>query len=235
MKKLILTSIVALLPIVGNAGVLAITKDSGQISESVKSGSGTDINPTRFYISIKGGNNSLSGTFGGDSDNVDSGIDFDGASTGVFTGSIGFDLGTPRVRWEFELSKVSAGDIEFAEPYTDLLHGNIGYTSYMINFIPYFRINNTSSVLLTLGLGGASVDFTDTDDADAFNLKSSGGFAVNLGLGLDIKLSDHFSIIPEFKYNGIIASTTYKNMYVTGTDNLYISNFQALLGMRLTF
>jgi len=238
MKAIIYAPILALVIIgTANAGVLPTAGSNSAKSDATAAAPAQKPTrtsaPTDFYIAAKGGFNSLSGSFSFDSN--DPGVGFNGGGSALFGGAVGIDLNSPKVKIEFEVLNVSAKDVKFKDGFGDLMHASVGYTSFMVNAIPYFKINDTLNFNIILGLGGASVNLTDTDEFDLFAIEASGGFAVNLGAGLDIRITDNFSIVPEARFNGIIGSAKIYNAFVHTSPNLFISNVQALIGLKITF
>ena len=96
--------------------------------------------PTRFYISAKGGYNLMYGSMYVDKyDNK--GFSFS-ADKPVFSGALGLDFNRdPSLRVELEIANVAASEAKFSDGWDSKLHADVGYTSYMLNFIPYFKEN----------------------------------------------------------------------------------------------
>ena len=169
----------------------------------------TENNPTRFYISAKGGYNLMYGSMYTDDDNNE-GLTFS-ADRPIFSGTLGIDLNRdPSLRLELELANVAPSKAKFDHGWDSKLHADVGYTSYMLNVIPYFKATDTMDFDIILGLGAASVDFTDTDHDDFLYLQSGKiAFAAKVGIGLDIALTDNFSILPEVQYNLLVTTVFY--------------------------
>lgn len=197
--------------------------------------------PTRFYLSAKGGYNLMFGSIYTDEDD-NAGFNFS-TGTPILSGALGVDFNRdPSLRLELEITNVPASKAKFSDGWDSNLHADVGYTSYMLNFIPYFKMANNTNIYLTFGLGAASIDFTDTDSDDYLYLKSAKiAFSANFGVGLDISLTNNFSILPEVQYN--LLATTIKH----GLANIYIGyveskpqtfvmhNCQFMLGAKYTF
>jgi len=166
-------------------------------------------------------------------------------STGkpIFSGALGVDFNKdPSLRVELEIANVAASKVKFDDDWDSRLHANVGYTSYMLNFIPYFKATDTTTFNLILGLGAASVDFSDTDSDDYLYLQSGKtAFAAKFGIGLDIPLTDNFSILPEAQYNLLVTTVKYglANIYLGYVESeaktFLMHNCQFTIGAKYTF
>lgn len=197
--------------------------------------------PSKFYISVKGGYNLMYGSMY-TAENDNKGFTF---STGkpIFSGALGIDFNkVPSFRVELEIANVAASKAKFDDGWDSKLHTDIGYTSYMLNFIPYLKATDTTTFNIILGLGAASVDFKDTDHNDFFYLQSGKtAFAVKFGIGLDIALTDNFSILPEIQYNLLMTNVKYglANIYFGYVESeaktFLMHNCQFMIGAKYTF
>ena len=122
------------------------------------------------------------------------------------------------------------------------MHADVGYTSYTFNFIPYFKATDTTTFNIILGLGAASIDFTDTDQDDFFYLQSGKtAFVAKMGLGFDIPLTDNFYILPEIQYNLLVTTVKYgyANIYIgyleSEAQTFVMHNCQFTLGAKYRF
>lgn len=197
--------------------------------------------PTRFYISAKGGYNLMYGSMYVDEyDNK--GFNFS-ADKPVFSGALGLDFNRdPSLRVELEIADVAASEAKFSDGWDSKLHADVGYTSYMLNFIPYFKVTENATFNIILGLGAASVDFKDTDHDDYLYLQSGKtAFAAKFGLGFDIPLTDNFSVLPEVQYNLLVTTVKYglANVYIGYVESeektFLMHNCQFMLGAKYTF
>lgn len=197
--------------------------------------------PTRFYISAKGGYNLMYGSMYVDEyDNK--GFSFS-ADKPVFSGALGLDFNRdPSLRVELEIANVATSEAKFNDGWDSKLHADVGYTSYVLNFIPYFKVTDNTTINIILGLGAASVDFTDTDHDDYLYLQSGKtAFAAKFGLGFDIPLTDNFSILPEVQYNLLVTTVKYglANIYIGYVESeektFVMHNCQFILGAKYTF
>lgn len=197
--------------------------------------------PTRFYISAKGGYNLMFGSMYTDEDD-NRGFSFS-ADKPIFSGALGLDFNRdPSLRVELEIANVTASEAKFNDGWDSKLHADVGYTSYMLNFIPYFKVTDNTTINIILGLGAASVDFTDTDHDDYLYLQSGKtAFAAKFGLGFDIPLTDNFSILPEVQYNLLVTTVKYglANIYIGYVESegktFVMHNCQFMLGAKYTF
>lgn len=200
-----------------------------------------DSHPTRFYISAKGGYNLMYGSMYLDEDD-DKGFTF---STGkpIFSGALGLDFNqAPSLRVELEIANVATSKAKFDDGWDSKLHADVGYTSYMLNVIPYFKATDTISFNIILGLGAASIDFSDTDRDDYLYLQSGKiAFAAKVGVGVDIPLTDSFSILPEVQYNLLVTTVKYglANIYLgyvkSEAKTFLMHNCQFTIGAKYTF
>ena len=197
--------------------------------------------PTRFYISAKGGYNLMYGSMYVDEyDNK--GFSFS-VDKPVFSGALGLDFNRdPSLRVELEIANVAASEAKFSDGWDSKLHADVGYTSYMLNFIPYFKVTENATFNIILGLGAASVDFKDTDHDDYLYLQSGKtAFAAKFGLGFDIPLTDNFSVLPEVQYNLLVTTVKYglANIYIGYVESeektFLMHNCQFMLGAKYTF
>lgn len=197
--------------------------------------------PTRFYINAKGGYNLMYGWLYTDEDS-DAGFTFSKGSP-IFSGSVGVDLNyDPSLRIEFEVAHISPSKVKFDDDWDSKLHADVGYTGYVINFIPYFKMGDSVNFDLIIGLGAASMSFSDSDEYDYLNMESGDiAFAANIGIGLDIKVSDNISFTPEARYRLLLTTIKYDIdiPYIGHTelkDNTFLMhNFQFMAGIKYTF
>ena len=196
--------------------------------------------PTDFYISAKGG---YSTSFGMIYTNENNNTGFTFSNSGfMYAGAIGLDFNSPKIRLELEIAGSPSGNAKFGGGWDNELHNTVGYTSYVLNFIPYFKINDTMNFNLIVGLGAASLDFKNTDESDDWRFKvGSTAFAANFGLGLEVKLSESFSILPEFRYN-LLATTVKPSVFIPffgwiegDSQTFLMNNFQLMAGLKYTF
>ena len=200
-----------------------------------------DNHPTKFYISAKGGYNLMYGSMYIDEDD-NKGFTFS-TNKPVFSGALGVDFNNdPSLRVELEIANVATQKVKFNDDWDSKLHAKVGYTSYMLNFIPYFKATDTSTFNIILGLGAASVDFTDTDHDDFLYLQSGKtAFAAKFGLGFDIPLTDNFSILPEIQYNLLVTTVKYgyANIYIgyveSEAETFVMHNCQFMIGAKYAF
>ena len=161
----------------------------------------------------------------------------------IFSGALGLDFNRdPSLRVELEIANVTASEAKFNDSWNSKLHADVGYTSYILNFIPYFKVTDNTTINIILGLGAASVDFTDTDHDDYLYLQSGKtAFAAKFGLGFDIPLTDNFSILPEVQYNLLVTTVKYglANIYIGYVESegktFVMHNCQFMLGAKYTF
>lgn len=200
-----------------------------------------DNHPTKFYISAKGGYNLMYGSMYID-ENDNKGFTFS-TNKPVFSGALGVDFNKdPSIRVELEIANVTTSKVKFDGDWDSELHSKVGYTSYMLNFIPCFKATENATFNIILGLGAASVDFTDTDHDDYLYLQSGKtAFAAKFGLGFDIPLTDNFSILPEVQYNLLVTTVKYglANIYIGYVESegktFAMHNCQFMLGAKYTF
>jgi opacity protein-like surface antigen len=196
--------------------------------------------PTKFYVSAKAGYN-LSFASIYTNENTNSGFTFNGNGA-VFSGALGVDFNRSPIRLELEISNTNVSDVKFADGWDSHFSADVGYTSFIANFIPYFKISDTVNFNLIVGLGGASLKFDFSDSDDTWDIKpSKGAFAFNAGIGLDIKLSDNFVILPEIKYTGLY-TTTKASIYIpyygyaeSDSESFLLHNINFMAGIRYTF
>ncbi len=197
--------------------------------------------PTQFYISAKGGYNYIWGWLYTDDDN-DKGFTFSNGRP-IFSGTLGVDFNyDPSIRIEFEVANMSKSEVKFDDNWDLGLQAKLGYTSYMLNVIPYFKINDNINFDLIIGLGAANLNISNAGADDYIDFKAGNiAFAANFGIGLDIKLTDSLSFLPELKYNFLATTVKYSiaipyfGYYESEENSLIMHNFQLMGGLKYTF
>jgi len=195
--------------------------------------------PTLLYISAKGGYNMMLGQmFVGEDSGNPSGWQFS-KNNPMFVGAVGIDFNRdPSIRLELEIVHNPTTTVKFGKGWDSLLNADVGFTSFAFNFIPYFKINDTMDFNLVVGLGAASLDFKDPDESDFMYMKAGkAAFVFNLGAGLDIKITDNFSILPEFRYSPLMTTIDYNlyGLYKSTGNSFFMHNLQFLAGVKFTF
>jgi len=219
-----------------NAGVLPTATGAGVMAQKPTK---TTL-PTDFYISVKGG---YSYAFGAiyTNEQTNTGFTFSKSSAAV-GGAVGLDFNSPSIRLELELVNSPAKEVVFSGGWNEDLHDKLGFMSYALNFIPYFKINKSIDFTLIIGFGAASLDFKNTDDTDTWRFDvSSVAFVANFGVGLDIKLLESISLSPEIRYN-LLAAPVKPKVYIPywgweegDAQSFLVSNFQFMIGLKYTF
>ncbi|MDL2296066.1 porin family protein [Lachnospiraceae bacterium OttesenSCG-928-E19] len=228
MKKLII--LVMLLGVYSaNAGVISADNAryrysnnySGNVHRTAKEDNKTK---SEFYIMAKAGYNIAAGSiYLTDYDNT--GHNFT-ANAMVFGGVVGVDFNKPSIRLELEVAHVSESDADFESYLEDY---TLAFTAYTFNFVQYFEINKTIELDLMVGIGAASMGLekhSQYDDSKSLPV----AFALNAGIGLDIKLSDSVSFVPQFRYTMLVGGMDWEL-----GNTLMVHNFQFLGGLKYTF
>lgn len=161
----------------------------------------------------------------------------------IFSGAVGVDFNRdPSLRLDFEVANVSKAKVKFDDDWNSKLHADVGYTSYMFNFIPYFKVNDNVNFDIIIGLGAASISLTDTDQEDYLNMEASDtAFAGNFGVGLDMKVTDNISFTPEIRYTFLITTVKYGmdieylGHIETDKETFLMHNFRFMAGLKYTF
>ena len=190
----------------------------------------------QFYIAGKGGFITNSANIG-ISDNGSETLAKTDSSGGTSAGAIGFQFNNTRL--EFEISGNPTKEQNVQSNYFDSI--KFGYTTYSLNLISQAK----NGFNFGGGIGLSSIDISDTDDSDGLTFNEGSAFSMNVGIGYELALDEHFSIIlPEAKVSWMFGSVNYKMCVFYGggyggcvTDNLDVSgmDFKIMTGLKIKF
>ncbi|MDR0319584.1 MAG: hypothetical protein LBH81_02485 [Rickettsiales bacterium] len=196
---------------------------------------------TQFYIAAK-----ISGNSRATGDLVSDEFDPDGAALSyrkpgrLYALALGADLKKSGGRVELEVAHNPRSTAYFQlscdggvfgwYPCGDGYYtGGIGYTSFIVNAVPYVHaFEDKVRFNLLFGIGGAAMKLE--------GVPSFGAVAMNLGAGFDFMVSKNFALTAEGRYQWLYGEFHVGEKWPGGMDwDLCLHNWQWMLGARLAF
>jgi opacity protein-like surface antigen len=191
-----------------------------------------DPSPNMFYLSAKGG-------FSPSVGKIDSDIavyDFGGLIS--FAAGIDFNR-DPNLRIELEIANAPHASAKFYNKFDRYLKAESAYTSMIFNVIPYFKLTKNINLNLIAGAGIIWLDykFWDKSNGERVGDMYNTSLIMNAGAGLEVKLSERFSILPEFTYSLTLSNVNipYYGSVQIDSEAFIISSFNIMMGIKYAF
>ena len=228
--RALLTTIFILLASSAGAGILPTAQGGGAPALPVRKPA-----ENLFYVSAKAGfSPSILRVADGGGD------DFNLYDYGALVaGAVGIDFNNdPNLRLELEVSYTPLSKVVPGAGWQGQLKGDAENYGFLLNAVPYFKLSKNINLDFIFGAGIAWMNYNLWQQGQGYTGRLEQiAFAFNAGIGLEIKISERLSLLPEFTYSATISNVDvpYYGNVVVDKDAVLISNFNFMAGVKYAF